>query len=329
MIMRRRQFVSFVGVVPLALALMVRAQPSGKLRRIGFLSGSSQASASSILAGFPQGMRELGYVEGKDFTIEWRFAEGRYERFADFAAEMIGLNVDVVVLGTPAAVRAVMQATNTIPIVMGYCTDPVGNGFVTSLARPGGNVTGLASSLDDTVSKQLELLAAVVPDLSRVGHLSNPDNPNHGPVLASVQASAKQAGANLVAVAARNPREIDNAFATLTQERVSGVVVNSDAFFNSQRQRIAEIALRVRLATIFAQREYVEDGGLMAYGERLFDFFRRSASYVDKIFKGARPADLPVEQPMQFYLTINLKTAKVLGLTIPPALLARANEVIE
>ena len=274
-------------------------------------------------------MSDLGYVEGKDFTIEWRFAEGRYERFADFAAEMVRLNVDVIVLGTPAAVRAVQRATSTIPIVMGYSTDPVRNGFVASLARPGGNITGLASSLDESVSKQLELLATVVPNLSRVGHLSNSENPNHDPVLASAQVSARQAGVDLVSVTARNPPEIENAFATLSGERVGAVIVNSDAVFNSQRHRIAELALRARLPTIFPQREYVQDGGLLAYGEKLFDFFRRSASYVDKIFKGAKPADLPVEQPTQFYLTINLKTAKALGFEIPATLLARADEVIE
>jgi putative ABC transport system substrate-binding protein len=327
---RRREFISLLGGAALAGPLAARAQQSRRLlRRIGFLSGASHATTGHILAGFSQGMSEFGYVEGKDFTIEWRFAEGRYERFADFAAEMVRLNVDVIVLGTPAAVRTVQQATSTIPIVMGYSTDPVRNGFVASLARPGGNITGLASSLDETVSKHLDLLATVVPNLSRVGHLSNPDNPNHGPVLNSARASAKQAGVNLVSVTARNLPEIENSFATLSGERVGAVMVNSDAFFNTQRQRIAELALRARLATIFPQREYVEDGGLMAYGERLFDFFRRSAAYVDKIFRGAKPADLPVEQPTQFYLTINLKTAKALGLTIPPTLLARVNEVIE
>jgi len=326
---RRRKFIALIGGVA-AWPHAARAQQSSRLlRRIGFLSGASHATASNILAGFSQGMSEFGYVEGKDFTIEGRFAEGSYERFADFAAEMVRLNVDVIVLGTPAAVHAVQQATSTIPIVMGYSTDPVRNGFVASLARPGGNITGLASSLDETVSKQLELLTTVIPNLSRVGHLSNPDNPTHGAVLPSAQASAKRAGVNLVSVTARNPPEIESSFATLSGERVGAVMVNTDAFFHTQRQRIAEHALRARLATIFPQQEYVEAGGLMAYGERLFDFFRRSAAYVDKIFRGAKPADLPVEQPTQFYLTINLKTANALGLTIPPTLLARVDEVIE
>jgi len=327
--MRRRELITLLSGAVIAWPLAPRAQQAIRVRRIGFLSGASHATTGKILAGFSRGMSDLGYVEGKDFTIEWRFAEGRYERFADFAAEMVRLNVDVIVLGTPAAVRAVQRATSTIPIVMGYSTDPVRNGFVASLARPGGNITGLASSLDESVSKQLELLATVVPNLSRVGHLSNSENPNHDPVLASAQVSARQAGVDLVSVTARNPPEIENAFATLSGERVGAVIVNSDAFFNSQRHRIAELALRARLPTIFPQREYVQDGGLLAYGEKLFDFFRRSASYVDKIFKGAKPADLPVEQPTQFYLTINLITAKALGFDIPATLLARADEVIE
>lgn len=289
------------------LPLAARAQQAGKVWRIGFISGASRATVSEILDGFPQGMRELGYAEGKDFTIEWRFADGIYERFPGIAAELVRLKVDVIVLGTPAAVRPVQQATATIPIVMGYSTDPVGNGFVTNLARPGGHITGLASSLDDVIPKQMELLATAVPNLSRIGLLTNP----------------------LVSVEARDPGELDNAFATLISDRVGAVIVTSDGFFNSQRQRIVELALGGKLPTMFAQREYTQAGGLMSYGESLSEFFRRAASFVDKILKGAKPSDLPIEQPTLFKLVINRKTADALGVVIPPQLYIFADEVIE
>ena len=273
-------------------------------------------------------MRELGHVEGKDFTIEWRFADGSYERFPDIATELVKLKVDVIVLATPVAVRPVQQATATIPIVMVYSTDPVGNGFVASLARPGGNTTGLASSLDDVIPKQMELLATAVPNLSRIGLLSNSGNPNTFPVLKGAQAAAQKAGFVLVSVEAGNPEELENAFATLTSERV-GAVVDVRRVFQSQRQRIVDLALSGQLPTIFAQREYAQSGGMMSYGESLFEFHRRAASFVDKIFKGANPADLPIEQPTRFNLVINRKTADMLGITIPPQLYIFADEVIE
>ena len=327
--MRRREFITVLGGAAAVWPLAARAQQAEKVRRIGFVSGATRARVHDVLSGFPQGMRELGYVEGRDFNIEWRFAEGRYELFPTLAAELVRLNVDVIVVGTPAAVGSVQRATKTIPIVMGYSTDPVGNGFVASYARPGGNTTGLASSLDEITAKHVELLATALPNLSRIGHLSNPANPNHVSVLNTARASTQRAGLTLVPFEARNPSEIEYAFATFTRERVGAVLVVSDAFFNNQRQQIAELALRERLPTMFHQREYVAAGGLMSYGEKLFDFFRRAATFVDKIFKGAKPADLPIELPTRFYLTINLPTAKLLGLEVPPMLLARADEVIE
>jgi putative tryptophan/tyrosine transport system substrate-binding protein len=242
---------------------------------------------------------------------------------------MVRLKVEVIVVSTPAGIRPTQQATSTIPIVMGYSTDPIGSGFVTSLARPGGNVTGLASSLDDIVPKQIELLASAVPGLSRVGLLVNPGNPNTPPVLKSAQASARQAGFVLVVVEAQTPGELEAALVTLTKERVGAVIVIADAFFNSQRRRLVELALQVRLPTMFGQREYAQEGGLMSYGESLFEFYRRAASYVDKIFKGAKPADLPIEQPTLFKLVINRKTADALGVTIPSQLYIFADEVIE
>jgi putative tryptophan/tyrosine transport system substrate-binding protein len=285
---KRREFITLLSGMAAMLPLAARAQQAGKVWRIGFISGASRATVSEILDGFPQGMRELGYAEGKDFTIEWRFADGIYERFPGIAAELVRLKVDVIVLGTPAAVRPVQQATATIPIVMGYSTDPVGNGFVTNLARPGGHITGLASSLDDVIPKQMELLATAVPNLSRIGLLTNPGNPNSPPVLKSAQATAQKAGFVLVSVEARDPGELDNAFATLISDRVGAVIVTSDGFFNSQRQRIVELALGGKLPTMFAQREYTQAGGLMSYGESLSEFFRRAASFVDKILKGCQ-----------------------------------------
>ena len=326
--MKRRDFITLLGGAAVAWPLAARAQQADRMRRIGFLGGGTVA-LQPIYNGLLQGMRELGYREGKDFVVEWRLAEGQYERFTEFSAEMVRLKVEVIVVSTPAAIRPTQQATSTIPIVMGYSTDPIGSGFVTSLARPGGNVTGLASSLDDIVPKQIELLASAVPGLSRVGLLVNPGNPNTPPVLKSAEASARQAGFVLVAVEAQTPSELEAALVTLTEERVGAVIVIADAFFNSQRRRLVELALQARLPTMFGQREYAQEGGLMSYGETLFEFYRRAASYVDKIFKGAKPADLPIEQPTLFKLVINRKTADALGVTIPSQLYIFADEVIE
>jgi putative tryptophan/tyrosine transport system substrate-binding protein len=326
--MQRRQFIAFLGGAAAAWPLAGRAQQADRVRRIGFLGGGTVA-LQPIYNGLLQGMRELGYREGKDFVVEWRLAEGQYERFTEFAAEMVRLKVEVIVVSTPAGVRPTQQATSTIPIVMGYSTDPIGSGFVTSLARPGSNVTGLASSLDDIVPKQIELLASAVPGLSRVGLLVNPGNPNTPPVLKSAQASARQAGFVLVAVEAQTPSELEVALVTLTEERVGAVIVIADAFFNSHRRRLVELGMQARLPTMFGQREYAKEGGLMSYGESLFEFYRRGADYVDKILRGAKPGDIPVEQPIKFDLVINLTTAKALGLQVPATLLARADEVIE
>ena len=242
-------------------------------------------------------MRELGFVEGKDFIIEWRFAEGRYALFPELAAELVRLNVDVIVVGTPAAVRPVQHATSTIPIVMGTSTDPVGNGYVASLAHPGGNTTGLASSQDDYAPKQLQLLAMLVPNLSRIGFLVNLNNPFHVPLLKLAQEAVRNAGITLVQAEIRDRQDVERAFALLTNERVGAVVSSGDAVFFSQRQPIVEIALRSRLPTMFSQREYVEAGGLMSYGESLADLYRRAAFYVAKIFRVPRPPICPSNNP--------------------------------
>jgi putative tryptophan/tyrosine transport system substrate-binding protein len=275
--MRRRAFLTLLGGAA-AWPLAARAQQAGKVWRIGFLAGGQRAAVSHILAGFPQGMRELGYDEGKDFTIEWRFAEGNLERIPGFATEFVRMKVDVIVVATAAAVRAVQQATNTIPIVMCYSTDPVGNGFVASLARPDGNTTGLASSTDDTAPKQVELLATIAPAVTHIGMLGKPGNPNHASVLNLAQAAARTAGLVIVPVEANTPEEIENAFAALAKERVGAIIGATDSLFVSQRRRIAELSLHGRLPSMFGQREFVEAGGVMSYGESIKEFNRRAAA---------------------------------------------------
>jgi putative ABC transport system substrate-binding protein len=329
--MRRREVITLLGGAAAAWPLAARAQQVRKVWRIGFLAGAMRPTqlGSSVYAGFLRGMRELGYVEGQDFVMEWRFAEGRFELFPELAAEFVQLNADVIVLGSTNAVPAAQRATATIPIVMGNCIDPVGSGFIASLARPGGNITGLATSSDDTTPKQLELLLRAAPKVTRVGILVNPETPVHLAILKIAQASTESAGRALVPVEIRNPDDVANAFAMLANERAGALMVPGNAVFFAQRQRIAEFALRNQLPTMFAQREYVEVGGLMSYGESIADFYRRATFYVDKIFKGAKPADLPVQQPTRFFLTINRKTAEAFGLTIPLELLVLADEMIE
>jgi putative ABC transport system substrate-binding protein len=274
-------------------------------------------------------MRELGYVDGKDFAIVWRFAEGRYERFPELIAELIRENVDVIVAGTPAAIPAAQHATKTIPIVMAISNDPVGSGYASSIARPGGNTTGLTSSYEQTVSKQLELLASAVSNLSRVGIFANLENSSHPVLQKNAESAAQTAGITVITVNVGKPKELEEAFSLLTSKGAKAFVMLPDGFFNSNRQRIAELALRNHLPSIAAQREYVEAGLLMSYGEQYRDFLLRAAQYVDKIFKGASPGDLPIEGPARFYLVLNRKTARTLGVTFPDRLLALADEVIE
>ena len=326
-IARRKLLAALAGAA--AWPIAAPAQQASKLWRICYLSAVSRESSSRSYAALQQGMRDLGYVEGKDFVLEWRSVEGKYEQFSEIIAELVRLKVDVIVTGVTAALPALQRETTTIPIVMAYSTDPVGNGLVSSLGHPGGNITGLAGSSDDSSPKQLELLTTVVPNASRIGLLGNPDTETYSSVLKRVQDAAQKVRLFIVPIEARNPEEIENAFAAIAKERMSAVIVASDAILFGQRQRIAELALNNRLPTMFSLREYAEAGGLMSYGENIADFFRRSAFYVDKIFKGARPGDLPIEQPTRFNLVINRKTADVLGVTIPPQLYIFADEVIE
>ena len=330
--MKRREFIALVGgaaatVVPLA----VRAQQAGKVWRIGALSGAARPAVleSSPYGGFLQGLQELGYVERRDFTVEWRFAEAKPERYDEFAAELVRLKVDIFLAAAPEAVRYFQKAGPQIPIVLALSTDPVGNGFAASLAHPGGNVTGLANSMDDSTPKQLELLAAAVPNLSRLGVLANSSSPNFASVAKNLTVATQTKGLSLVMADARSAEEFDSAFALLLRENVQAMMLASNVLFNLNRQRTADFTTMHRLPSMFPIREYVEAGGLMSYGESFREFYRRSASYVDRIIKGAKAGDLPIEQPSRFYFTINLKAAKAIGLEIPASLLLRADEVIE
>jgi putative tryptophan/tyrosine transport system substrate-binding protein len=330
--MKRREFITLVGGAAAGWPLAARAQQPDRVRRIGFLGGGERPLSfeSSFYGGLLQGLRELGYVEGRDFVIEWRFSEGRHELIPALAAELVRSKVDIIVLATSLAVRPTQQLTRTIPIVMGLSYDPVGNGFIDSLARPGGNTTGLTPSAQDTAPKQLELLRAVLPNLSRVGVLVHSDDPYTTSLIKNLYAAAHTDGIMLTRMDVRKAQDIDSVFAVANDRPgLDGVVTVTDSLFSAQRQRIADLALAARLPSVFQQREFVDAGGLMSYGQGLREFFRRAAFYVDKIFQGVKPADLPVEQPTKFDLVINLKTAKALGLQVPWQLQQLADEVIE
>ena len=328
--MRRREFITLVGGAA-AWPFAATAQQSGKVWRIGFLAGGARPTnfEGTAYGAFSRGMRESGYAENQDFIVEWRFAEGRLELLPALAEELVRSNVDVIVVGLTAAIPVVQRATSTIPIVMAISVDPVGNGYLTSLSHPTGNVTGLASSQDEIVSKQLQLAALLVPNLHRVGFLLNRDNPTQVVALKSLQEAAERNHLSVVPAEVRNARDVGGAYATLKQERVDVIVISGDAVLFSQRREIAELALKHGFPTVYSQREYVEAGGLMSYGESLADFYRRSAFYVDKILKGAKPSELPIQQPTRFLTTLNRKTADALRINIPMQLLVMADEVIE
>jgi putative tryptophan/tyrosine transport system substrate-binding protein len=324
---------SAVGcVVTLTLSLLgvplaADAQPSAKVARIGYLLGTTQEQ-ERLLEAFLEAMRALGYVEGQHLVMEYRAAEGQYERLPDLAAELVRLKVDVLLASSPPAALAAKQATTTIPIVMLGVADPVKNGLVASLARPGGNITGLASLPHELIGKRLELLKAVLPTVSRVAVLWNPANHASAVAVREADVATQALGVQLHRVEARGPDAFDRAFAAMTEAHAEALLILGDPLFFEHRRRLVELAVRSRLPTMHNIRPYVEAGGLMAYGPRVTDLRRRAAVYVDKILKGAKPADLPVEQPMTFELIINLKTAEALGLTIPPTLLFQATDVI-
>jgi putative ABC transport system substrate-binding protein len=324
-----KKIICFVlGAMLSALSVPADAQQSKKVPRIGYLGSTSSSANETRNQAFRKGLVELGYTEGKNIAIEYRWAEGRLERLPDLAAELVLLKVDVIVAGGLPAARAAKQATTTIPIVM-TGGDPVRAGIVASLARPGGNVTGLSDSTVDVSTKRLELLKEVVPKLSRVGILWNPANPTNPIQLKDTETAAPSFGMTVYSVEVKEVGELEDAFTGIKRERAGGLLVPGDPMFTSNRKRIADLAAKHRLPAVFTAQEYVEAGGLMAYGENSTDRYRRLATYVDKILKGAKPADLPVEAAMKFELVINLKTAKQIGLTIPPNVLARADKVIK
>jgi putative ABC transport system substrate-binding protein len=327
--MRRREFIKgIVGSTLAAWPFAARAQQPGNVRSVGFSGQSTRSAESEFVAAFTQRLRELGWIDGRTITIEYRWSEGRAERFVQIAAEFVRLKVDVIVTAGTPQVLAAKQATSVIPIVFARTGDPVANGLVASLARPGGNVTGLSSQGDDLAGKRLELLREVVPGLRRVAILANVGNPFSVIELGEGQAAARTLGLEFDALEIRRAEDIVPAFETI-KGRAEALYVCPDGLMDANKIRINTLALGARLPTMYSFREYVEAGGLMSYGANLPDLYRRSADYVDKILRGARPGDIPVEQPTKFDFIINLTTAKTLGVELPPTLLAHANEVIE
>ena len=317
-----------LGITLLAAALGAEAQPAGKVYRIGLLWDSPAVFPESIEA-FRQGLRELGYVEGRNITIEYRWAEGKPERIRELAEELVRLKVDVIVAPSSIYTGAAKRATSTIPIVFMSHADPLGSGHVASLARPGGNATGLSIMMTETNVKGLELLKEALPRLKRVAVVWDPATPSHGPGLKAVEAAGPSLGLRILSVPVPSASEYESAFSTMGRERADAVLVLSTPLFIAGAKPLAELALRHRIPSLFGPKHNVEAGGLMSYSPRRRDLYHRGAVFVDKILRGARPADLPVEQATTFELVINMKTAKALGVTIAPSVLARADEVLE
>lgn len=321
--------VKLIAVLVLGLftaPLFAEATQTGKVWRIGYLA---VAPIPDFEDAFKQGLRERGYVEGQNLTIVYRFADGVLDRLPGLAAELVGLGVDVIVALSTEGIRAAHQATRTIPIVMPFSIDPVGAGLISSLARPGGNVTGLSWPLDVLAGKRVQLVKEVVPTVSRVAVLRNPAFQPGGRVLRWTEAAADTLGLSSQVLDVRGPGDLDGAFRKIEKGRVTVLYVIEDPLMYDLRKQIADLAAKNRLASISASKEWVEAGGLMSYGANYADSCRRAATFVDKILKGAKPADLPVEQPTKFELVINLKTAKAIGITIPQSLLLRADQIIE
>jgi putative ABC transport system substrate-binding protein len=328
----RRKLVIALGTSTLVAPFASFAQSQGKVWRIGWLASRTRPTPLDSYGpgrAFLQGIRDLGYVEGKNLEIEWRFAESNYERLPDLAAELVQLKVDVFVTGGIQASSAAKKATTTTPIVMVNVADPVGSGLVHSLARPAGNITGLTNISRELAPKHLEMLLSVAPKLSNVAFLVNPTNSFYATVLEHVRTAGRHLGVNVLPVEARTLQEIENAFSMMRRQNAGAVMVQSDPFLIQQYGQIAGLAVKNRLPSISGFGEYAEAGGLISYGQNNADIFRSAATYVDKIFKGAKPGDLPVEQPTKFELLINGKTAKALGLKIPKSLLVMADKVIE
>ena len=326
---RRALILAAAAWPALAWAGAVIAQAPAKVRRIGLLSGLSPSDATPLLQAFRQGLRDLGWVEGKNISIEYRYAEGRADRLPELAADLVRLKVDVIVAPSSTAALAAQKATRAIPIVVAAGGDPVAFGLGESLARPGGNVTGLSQMSWELAGKRLELLKEMVPKLSRVAVLWNPQGPGSTLNWKEIQLPARQLGVQLQSLEVRSPNDFDQAFEAATKARAGALAVMPDQVFQANLKRIAGLAAKSRLPSIFHVSEFAEAGGLVTYGPDRADMFRRIATFVDKILKGAKPGDLPVEQPTRFELVVNMKTAKTLGIKIPQSILVRADKVIE
>jgi len=325
----RRSFLAGTGAVLLGTPLAAEAQPRGKVYRIGVLEVVSVTSNTINLAAFREGLKELGYADGQNFVIEYRSADGRPERFPELAEELVRLKVDVILTrGTPAALAA-KRATTTIPIVMASSGDPLATGLVASLAHPGGNVTGLSALATEIEGKQLELVRGIVPKITRIGFLFNMSNPVRQAEWKEAEPLARSAGLQPQLIDLRKAGDLDATLDAAMRQRIGALIVGVDAVTQANREQIAQTLIKRRLPSMSREREFVEAGGLMSYGVHYPDLYRRAGVYVGKILKGAAPADLPVEQPTKLELVINLKTAKALGLTIPPSLLGRADEIIQ
>lgn len=330
MIARRTFLSTFCPWVLLATSRRGFAQQR-KVWRVGFLAlpARPEPLEASRFGAFVRGMRELGYVESDNLKIEWRFAGGDFARLRELAAELVAVKVDIIVGGATPVIRAAQSATSTIPIVMAPTNDPVGSGLVESLVRPGGNITGLTNLSTDLSPKIVELLRSIVPNAMRVTILSNPENPSNAAILDNLRTEMGRVGMTGLVVEATTEQKIEAAFANIGVRSAQAMIVAPDSLFVEQRRQIAELALKLRLPSICEFREHVEAGALLSYGQNLADGYRRTATFVDKIFKGGTPSELPIEQSTKLELVVNLKTAKALGITISPALLARADEVIE
>jgi putative tryptophan/tyrosine transport system substrate-binding protein len=326
---RKSSLVWLIATVLLTTGPVAHAQQQGKLPKVGFLSGLSASVISARLEAFRNGLSDLGYSEGKNIAIEYRWAEGKLDRLPELAAELIRFKPDVIVTSGPPTTRAVQRATNTIPIVMAFDSDPVGNGFVASLARPGRNITGLSALFPEIGGKRLELLKDIFPGLSRIAALGNSKEPANAQSVRETELAAEKLGVKFQYFDVLVFSDIEAAFRSARNGRADAVLLLAGYIFNSHPMELAAHANKNRLATMYQGSEYVEAGGLMSYGTNIAALFRRAATYVDKILKGAKPAELPVEQPTKFELVINLKAAKQIGLTIPPNVLGRADKVIK
>jgi putative tryptophan/tyrosine transport system substrate-binding protein len=325
----RRTFLSATGTVLLATPRAAPAQRAGKVSRVAFLSANTRVAMSTRTEAFRQGLRGLGYVEGGNISIQYQFAEGQPERLPALSAELVRLKVDVIVTEGTTATRVAKKATSTIPIVMAQDPDPVGTGFVASLARPGGNITGLSNFRAELAGKRLELLKEIVPRLARVAVLGTSTTPGNAQSLRETELAASALGMHPQYLDVLGPKDIETVFGAASKGRADAALVLASPFLLSNRTQVVGHAAKSRLPAMYYTTEYVQDGGLISYGVSSADLFRRAAGYVDKILKGAKPGDLPVEQPTKFELVINMKTAKALGLTIPPSLLGRADEVTQ